>query len=268
MKRIVILVQARMGSTRLPGKILKPILGKTLLERFLERVSICELASEVAVITSTSPEDERLEDLCRISGYTCFRGSQHDLLDRHYKAAKQLQADAILKIPSDVPLIDPKIIDRGIKVFLDSQPIDFVSNLHPATYPDGNDVEIMSLDALERAWREASKPYEREHTTPYFWNTEGIFQIANFTMDDKGTNLSMSHRWTIDYQEDYEFIKNVYEELYPKNSCFTLEDILDLLDAKPEIMQINAKYAGVNWYRHHLDDLSTISSNQTKIIDE
>ncbi len=263
---IVTVMQARMSSTRLPGKILKPILGEPLLLRFLERVKASPLSGTLVVATSTEPDDDGVEVLCTSAGLNVFRGSLSDLLSRHYHAGKAFHADAVVKIPSDCPLIDPEIITRVLQFYIDhSDQYDFVSNLHPATYPDGNDVEIMSMSALERAYFEAKKDFEREHTTPYFWDTQGLFRTANITWEI-GLNYSMSHRWTIDYEEDYQFIKRVYEELYPLRPHFGLHDILDLLNTKPEIAEINEKYAGVNWYRNHLDVLRTIDQSQTKIL--
>jgi spore coat polysaccharide biosynthesis protein SpsF len=142
---------------------------------------------------------------------------------------------------------------------------DFVSNLHPATYPDGNDVEIMAMSAMKKAWDEALKPFEREHTTPYIWEHPEKFKIANVAWET-GLDYSMTHRWTLDYAEDFEFIRTVYEQLYPQKAGFTLQDILDLTRQNPAIFAINSKYAGVNWYRNHLDELKTISSGQTKQI--
>ena len=265
MNRIVILVQARMASSRMPGKVMAPILGRPLLELAAERISRSRLSSETIIITTIESQDDPIADLAASLGYPCFRGHPNDLLDRHYKAALDANAQIVLKIPSDCPLIDPEIIDRGIQLFLDAKgSLEFLSNLHPPTYPDGNDVEIMSIQALEQAWREASKPHEREHTTPYLWDCPGRFNIANFQMDDLGTDHSMTRRWTIDYPEDYAFIKAVFEALYPNNPRFSFQDIQTLVESRPDIPALNAKFAGVNWYRHHLDDLATITADKTK----
>jgi spore coat polysaccharide biosynthesis protein SpsF len=143
--------------------------------------------------------------------------------------------------------------------------LDYVSNLHPATYPDGNDVEVFTIEALEKANRDAKKPMEREHTTPYFWENPHLFTIGNISWE-RNIDYSMSHRFTLDYIEDFNFISRIYEELYKINRNFSLEDILILLDAKPEIYGLNSIYAGVNWYRNHLEELSTIAAHQTKNI--
>ena len=254
-----------MSSTRLPGKVLLPIIGKPLLTRMAERVLRAKNISQVVVATTTEPEDDTIEKLCMENNWNVYRGDKEDLLDRHYQAAKEYKADIVLKIPSDCPLIDPAIIDRTIEYFLTNRAkYDYVSNLHPATYPDGNDVEIMTTKALEKAWANAKRKIEREHTTPYFWENPNKFRIGN-VLWEKGLDYSMSHRWTIDYREDYIFIKQVFEALYPLNPYFGLNDILNLLQEKPELTKINNELAGVNWYRNYLGELKTIDKSQTKV---
>jgi spore coat polysaccharide biosynthesis protein SpsF len=267
MSKIVTLVQARTSSTRLPGKILLPLSGEPLLIRMIERVQTSKLAGQIVVVTTEDDSDNPIVDLCNENQTEVFRGDMNNLLDRHYQAAKALNADIVLKIPSDCPLIDPEIIDFVISHYLENEGnFDYVSNLHPATYPDGNDVEVMSIAALEMAWKNATRKLEFEHTTPYLWENPDRFKIGNVTWPT-GKDYSMSHRWTIDYKEDYEFIKAVYDTLYPKNKSFSLEDILNLTEnERPEIQQFNSHLAGVNWYRNHLDELKTISSDKTKII--
>ena len=231
-----------------------------------ERVAASKLSGTIVIATTTDKNDNKVEDLCKRYQLNCFRGHPTDLLDRHYQAAKLLNVDAVVKIPSDCPLIDSNVIDKVLQFYMDNiGRYDYVSNLHPATYPDGNDVEIISMSALEDAWKNAKKDLEREHTTPYFWENHDKFNIGNVEWET-GLDYSMSHRFTIDYEKDYNFIKQIYDELYPINNRFTIEDILDLLARKPEIKQINEEYCGVNWYRNHLDELKTITSEQTKII--
>ena len=260
----ITVVQSRMSSTRFPGKVMKDILGKTLLERMLERMQQSNKCGTIVVATSVNPKDDPLEELCYQINIPCFRGSEEDLLERHYLCAKKFDAQVVAKIPSDCPLIDSAIIDKGFEIFFEND-FDFVSNLHPASYPDGNDVEIFTFSALEKAHLEATKKMEREHTTPYFWENPDKFKIGNFRWE-KALDYSMSHRFTIDYEEDYFFIKAVFEKLYPTNPSFGLEDILNLLEAHPEIYELNAKFAGVNWYRNHLDELKTIDVSKTKKI--
>jgi spore coat polysaccharide biosynthesis protein SpsF len=239
--------------------------GKPLLLRMVERVKGAELAGTVVVATTTEAEDNAIEAFCRAVGIQCFRGHPTDLLDRHYVAGLRYRADAVVKIPSDVPLIDPVIIDRVIGAFLEApEAFDYASNLHPPSYPDGNDVEVISMAALERAWNEAMRDFEREHTTPYLWENPGLFRCLNVSWES-GLDYYMTHRWTIDYEEDYQFIRAVYDEIYPENPQFGLEDILALLEKRPDIAGLNAKYVGVNWYRHHIDELRTIDAAQTRM---
>jgi spore coat polysaccharide biosynthesis protein SpsF len=255
-----------MGSTRLPGKVLLPLAGKPLLVRMFERVAAAKHSGTIVIAVTEEKLDDKLVDLCNANRIRCFRGHSNDLLDRHYKAAAKYNANVVVKIPSDCPLIDPVVIDKVIMYYINNQDkFDFVSNLHPATFPDGNDVEVMRFDALKTAWENAEKPLEREHTTPFIWENPDKFRIGN-VLWEAGMDYSMTHRFTIDYKEDYDFIKSVYNELYSEKKMFSLIDILTLLKEKPEIKKMNEKYAGVNWYRNHLDELKTIKSNQTKII--
>jgi len=169
-----------MRPSRFPKKVLKPLFGKPLFVRMVERVKAAQRTQEVIVATTHLQEDDVIERICVKEGLTCFRGHPTDLLDRHYQAALLHQADAVAKIPSDCPLIDPKIIDRVFDFYIKNhERFDYVSNLHPPTYPDGNDVEIMSFSSLQTAWREARKDYEREHTTFFLWDQPHRFRIGN-----------------------------------------------------------------------------------------
>jgi spore coat polysaccharide biosynthesis protein SpsF len=264
--KIVTVIQARMGSTRLPNKVMMPLAEKPLLFRMYERVAASKHSGKIIIAVTEEKIDEPIIKMCEENGIDYFRGSTNDLLDRHYKAALTFNPDAVVKIPSDCPLIDPKVIDKVLKYYIDNyNKFDFVSNLHPASYPDGNDVEVFSMNALKDAWLNAKKDLEREHTTPYFWENPEAFKIGNILWES-GKDFSMSHRFTIDYPEDYDFIKRVYDELYDEDNIFSLDDILNLLGKKPDILKINEKYAGVNWYRNHLSELKTVSKNSTRII--
>ena len=265
---IVTVIQTRRGSSRLPDKVLLCVAGKPLFVRQAERVQASLLCGTVVIATTTETNDDLIEYICRKEGLRCFRGNATDLIDRHYKAALQYNADIVVKIPSDCPLISPEIIDNVIGYYLDnSNRFHFVSNLHPATFPDGNDVEVMGIDVLEDAWLNAAKPFEREHTTPYFWEQPEKFSIGNVVMGT-GEDFSMLHRWTIDYKEDYCFIKKVFNELFSSNPLFSYKDVLRLLQKRPDIYNINSKLAGINWYRHHLDELKTVSAPQTKMLEQ
>lgn len=262
---IVTVIQARTGSTRFPQKILKNVLDEPILIRMVERVKNSKYAGTIVVATSTKKDDDIIEDLCNQYKIECFRGSENDLLGRHYTCGLKYSADAVVKIPSDCPLIDPAIIDRVLKFFLDNfGQYDFVSNLHPATYPDGNDVEVISMPALEKAWKQATRQLEREHTTPYIWENPSEFRIKNIEWEN-GENYSHIHRWTLDYKEDFEFIKTVYDNLYPSNPKFGINDILNLVNSNSSIYTINSKYAGKYWYENHLEELENIEEYKSKL---
>lgn len=266
-KKIVFFIQARTISSRLPNKIFLGLADKPLLIRMIERVRRSRYAKNVVVITTYNKEDDPVAALCRREKTECFRGHPTDLLDRHYSAAKKYEAEIVIKIPSDCPLIDPAVIDKVVQFYLDNESeYDYVSNLHPPSYPDGNDVEVMSFYALETAWKEAKKDFEREHTTPYIWENPQKFRIGNVCWET-GLNYSMTHRFTIDYREDYRFIKYVFEHLYNDNKNFGLKDILMFLELRKDVFEINSKYAGVNWYRNHLSELKTITIKDTKLTD-
>ncbi len=257
--KILVIVQARMGSTRLPGKVMLPLAGEPLLCRMLQRVRAATVPFDLLVATSNLAEDQPVRDACRSMDVRCFSGNPTDLLDRHYRAAREMHPDFVVKIPSDCPLIDPGVIDRVLSYALESAGrYDFVSNLHPPSYPDGNDVEVMPVDVLHTAWHEAKRPFEREHTTPFIWDQPSRFRIGN-VLWETGFDYSKTHRWTIDYPEDYQFIKTVYNELWSSaRPVFSLRDILDLLRQRPDIISLNAAYAGQTWYRHHPHELRTV----------
>lgn len=263
--RALVVMQARVGSTRLPGKVLLPLAGAPMLERQIERVLSSRASFELVVATTWLPEDRPIVELCQRLAVDCFAGHPTDLLDRHYQAARAAAARVVVKIPGDCPLIDPAVIDRVLGVF-DQQPgaFDYVSNLHPPSWPDGNDVEVMTLDALRAAWCEARRPHEREHTTPFLWDQPQRFRIGNVRWES-GLDLSMSHRLTVDYPEDYALAAALYQRLYrPGGAPFGLEEVLHLLAQRPDLLALNTGLAGVNWYRHHLDELRTVGAAATR----
>jgi len=268
MARVVTIVQARLGSQRLPGKVLAPVAGRRVLDWQLTRMRASRLAGTIIVAIPVGQRDDTLANHCAALGFACFRGHEDDVLDRHYRAACEYDADVVVKVPSDCPLIDPAVIDRVIGRFLEMpDAFDYVSNLHPATYPDGNDVEVMSMASLETAWREADRRFEREHTTPFIWERPQRFRLGNVVWEN-GRDLSMSHRFTLDYPADLTFVRAVFERLAPRNPLFSLQDILSLLERLPCLLDLNAAFAGVNWYRHHLRELQTIDASATRFPEE
>jgi spore coat polysaccharide biosynthesis protein SpsF len=260
--KLLVVVQARTSSTRLPQKVLLPLAGKPLLERMLERVQAARTPFDVCVATTTDAGDDPVARLAARMGVACVRGHPTDLLDRHIEAARQTDADAVAKIPSDCPLIDPAVIDLVLRAFLEDTSFDYVSNLHPATWPDGYDVEVMTRAALETAHREATRPHEREHTTPFLWDHPERFRLRNVVWE---RDLQRTHRLTIDYREDYEVIRAVFEALHREGAPpFGLDEIVAYLEAHSDVFRLNQRYAGVNWYRHHLDELRTVDASRTR----
>lgn len=260
--KVTVVIQARTGSTRLPGKVLLHAAGAPLLARMVERVCAARTPSEVVIATTTLAVDDAICGIARAAGVACVRGHATDCLDRHVAAARATGADVVVKIPSDCPLIDPDTIDRVIGAFLAEPDVDYVSNLHPPTWPDGFDVEVMTRGALETAWREAVRPLDREHTTPFLWDNPERFLTQNVAWQT-GLDHSRSHRLTLDYPEDYAVIRAVYDELWNAGRVFSLAEILALLDAHPALAARNAVHRGVNWYRNHPGELRTLAHGGT-----
>ena len=228
------ILQARVSSSRLPGKVLKPILRRPMLELQLERVMRAVRIDRLVVATNAEVSDDPIADLCRKIGVAVFRGNLNDVLDRFYLAAKPYCPDVIVRLTGDCPLADPAVIDYAIEYFL-AHDLDYVSNCVERTYPIGLDVEVFRFICLEKSWREARLPSEREHVTPFIKNHPEWFSIGHIKSP---VDLS-HHRWTVDEPQDFAFVRAVYEALYPRNPRFTTDDILDFLSDHPEITMLN-----------------------------
>lgn len=235
-KQVFAIIQARIGSTRLPSKMLLPIVdNKGSLELMLERVRRSKLLQKIVVATTTSPSDDRIVDLCKTLDYEYFRGSEVDVLDRYYKTALVFGSpEVIVRLTGDCPLHDPIIIDKVISRFLDSD-VDYVSNVDPPTFPDGLDTEVFLFSVLEKVWKEARLKSDREHVTQYIRKHTDMFKMINVECEK---DLS-DHRWTLDEKEDYEFIGSIYKNLYKKSPAFGMEEILEFLTEHPELETIN-----------------------------
>jgi len=257
--RVVAVIQARTGSTRLPGKVLLPAKGRPLLEMMLERVAAARSVDEVVVATTRAATDDSIRSLCGRLEVRCVSGDPDDLIKRHLQAARATAADAVIKIPSDCPLIDPAVIDAVVGFYRTAYPrYTYVSNLHPPSWPDGNDVEVMRVDVLEEADREATRPFQREHTTPFIWDQPNRYSLANVVRAD-GRDLSARYRLTLDYPEDYQLIAAVFGALHRTDRPpFSGADIIDYLDAHPEIAELNASHNGYSWTDAHRDELRTL----------
>jgi len=230
--KVVAIIQARMGSTRLPGKILAEIEGHPMLWQVARRVQAAKTVEKIVVATTTERSDDIVEAFCREHGLNCFRGSEKDVLDRYYRAAREYNAHAVVRITSDCPLIDPEIVDRTVRSFLQERP-DYASNSLACGYPRGLDTEVMSLSVLETAWREATADYQRAHVTPFFYENPERFKILPITAEEEYSAL----RWTVDRPEDLEFIRAIYSRF--RNGDFRFKEILRLLDREPALAEIN-----------------------------
>lgn len=236
-----------MGSQRLPGKVLADVAGRPLLSYMLERVRRCRTVDQVVVATSTSPEDEAIEALCKREEVACFRGSQQDVLDRYYQAARHIgqgheDALVVVRLTADCPLIDPAIVDEAVRCYRAAAgKLDYVSNTVTRTYPDGLDVEVFSFQALARAWREARRPEEREHVTPYMIRANGHAGAQPpFRLGAIHSARNYAHwRWTVDYPEDLALIERLFSSLYPSNPTFGLQETLAWLRDHPEVTSVN-----------------------------
>lgn len=232
---IIAIIQARMGSSRLPGKVLADIGGRSMIQRIIERVEACPEIDKVVVATTTASSDDALESWAHANTRCAiYRGSENDVLDRFYQCARQFAASIIVRVTADDPLKDPDIISRALK-WLETDPtLDYCSNtLHP-TYPEGLDVEVFRFEALERAHKDAMLPSDREHVTPYMWKNPSLFHLKNIEL---GRDLS-SWRWTVDKPEDLEFVRAVFAN-FPENPLVSYLDVIALLDAHPELNAIN-----------------------------
>ncbi len=232
------IIQARMGSTRLPGKVMLGAAGKPLLGLLLDRLSFTTKLDRVVVATTTDPHDDVIADYCACINVPVFRGSENDVLDRYYQAAKHFGFNVIVRITSDCPLIDPGLVDEMVQFFVDHPgEYDLVTNRYPLTFPDGLDADVMSIDSLRYAWEHATEQHQREHTIPYFW--EAGMRVYNFEHPDRLIN---SQRWTLDYPEDYQLIRRIFDALYRKGKLFTTQDILRYLEQNPDVQRLNAQY--------------------------
>lgn len=232
--KTLILVQARMTSTRLPGKVLKEVLGKPLLSYLIERLKCVGQADALVIATTINPLDEAIVHLCEKENVPYFRGSEEDVLSRYCEAAKLHKAGTVVRVTSDCPLIDPEVIDEVI-MFYRKQSVDYASNALTRTYPRGMDTEVFSFKALEEAAEEATLSSEREHVTPFIYQHPERFKLANLSYV---TNQS-HHRWTVDTKEDFQLISKLLEALYPTHPHFTLKDLLELIKKHPEWSSIN-----------------------------
>lgn len=229
----IAIIQARTNSSRLPEKVLKKIEGKTVLQHIIERVKESKLLDEIVVATSMSRSDLKIVELSVKLGIRVYCGSENDVLDRYYQAAKILYADNIVRITADCPLHDAAVIDHVLQIHLQNKS-DYTSNVLETTFPDGLDCEVMTFQTLEETWKKATMASEREHVTLYTINNHYFKKTSIVDKEDHGIE-----RWTLDTAKDLQFIQEIYKRLYHRKQYFSYKDILLLLDKNPELRQIN-----------------------------
>ncbi|MBV4416553.1 cytidylyltransferase domain-containing protein [Clostridium tyrobutyricum] len=231
---IVCIVQARIGSTRLPGKVLKKICGKTVLEHDIDRLKRVKNIDKIVIATTTLEKDNAIVEEAKKLNITYFRGSEEDVLSRYYYAAKENNADIIVRVTSDCPLIDSEITARTIDFYL-SNDYDYVSNTYVQTFPRGLDTEVFSFYFLKKAFKETTKKIYREHVTSYFWKNPEKFLIGCY----RNQVDYSKYRLTLDTEQDFKLIKVIYEKLYYKNNNFGLNEIISLLQNNKELVELN-----------------------------
>jgi len=243
--KTVAIIQARMSSTRLPGKVLADVGGKPLLWYVVARAQAARTLDQVVVATSMEGEDNAVEEFCAEASFECFRGSQYDVLDRYYQAARHFQAEIVVRLTADCPLLDPDVIDKVVSAFQDGD-FDYASNCVNRSYPDGLDTEVFRRAALERAWLEARLPSEREHVTPYIWKHPELFRLGSVQHSEDLSDL----RWTIDEPEDLMFVRALYDSLgaFPSGMAETIK----LLKEHPELAEINKGFESNEGYEKSL----------------
>jgi spore coat polysaccharide biosynthesis protein SpsF len=236
--RVVCIIEARFASTRLPGKVLRPILGEPMLARMIERLSRARTLDAIVVATSTSRTDDAVAEAAADAGADCFRGSEDDVLGRVVGAARAYDAGVIAETTGDCPLHDPAIVDKVVADYLMGG-ADFVSNIHPYTTPRGTDVRVFSADALAEIEQTSADPADREHVSLYFWEHPEKYRLRNVATEL--SPLAAQLRLTVDMQPDLDLVTAIYEELYPQNPEFSLADVLALVERKPQLMAINVQ---------------------------
>lgn len=246
MKKASVIIQARMGASRLPNKVLMSLAGKPVLEHVVRRCQHAQLVDRVIVATTVDLKDLAVVNFVSTLGVSVFCGSINDVLDRYYQAARLFELQHVVRITADCPMIDPDIIDRVVGEYFEAG-ADYATNTLKETYPDGEDIEVFSFDVLQRAWQEARMLSEREHVTPYIVKSK-VFKKINVAHD---VDLSRQ-RWTLDEPRDYQKLSAVFDALYQKDSLFHMNDVLQFFAEHPQIDKLNTDIGRNEGYRKSL----------------
>ena len=248
-KKISCIVQARVNSKRLPGKILMPVFGKSLLQHLLERLKKLKTIDDLIVATTKHKLDDQTAKIAKLINVKIYRGDEHNVLKRYYDCAKINKSSVIIRVTADCPLIDIKYINELLKIFLKND-YDYLSNLDLNYLPDGFHCEIFNFRSLEKAQKLAKSKFDREHVTSFLWSNPKIFSIYHY-WGKKLKNHSKKIRLTLDYYEDYVLIKKIFEKLYKKNKFFSLAEITTFLRKNKSFLKINEKYHKLQWKKFH-----------------
>ncbi len=245
--RCVAIVQARLGSSRLPGKVLQDLAGETMLARVVERLRAARTIDDIVIATTTKESDDPIVAETSRLGVNVWRGSETDVLARYIGAARRFFAGAVVRITSDCPLIDPETIDKVVNA-LRSAPVDYASNVHVRTYPRGLDTEVFYLETLEKIYRQATTPASREHVTAYVMEKPGEFALSHVTSETDDSDL----RWTVDTEEDITLVRALYERLELGRTLRPYREVVDYARAHPELAKLNGHIAQKNWQDSHV----------------
>ena len=259
--RVLAIVQARMGSSRLPGKVLLEAVDKPLIVLMLERVRRARRLDDICLATSRGASDDVLASVVAEAGFRVFRGSEDDVLERFHAAASNTPAEVVVRLTGDCPLHDPAIIDQVVEAFLGSVPsCSYASNVFPPSYPDGLDVEVFSREALACSARTSTHPLAREHVTFDIHRQHGDAELRPQILNVSAP-ADFSHlRWTLDHLEDYALIKEIFTTLYPLNRAFSWLDVVALLTRRPELLSLNARHLRNASYMASLDSANSAGS--------
>ena len=248
------LIQARMGSTRCPGKTLREVAGKPLLWHVIHRLRAAKKLDKIGIATTTNPLDDRIEALGKEEGIPVFRGSEMDILDRLYQSSKQWNASAIVRVTADCPLVDPALVDGLIEFYLkNADRFDCVSNVHPPSFPNGLDLEIIPFKTLEAAWKETTDPFEREWAMKYIFENPSRFRVGNLAHTENLSHL----RWTVDHEEDVVLAQEIFSSLQGAQHVFHMDEVLQLINKRPELTKINSMYSRNHAYQAALQQRET-----------
>jgi spore coat polysaccharide biosynthesis protein SpsF len=234
--KTVVIVQARMGSSRLPGKVLLPLCGQTVLAHVIERCRRMRGVDEVMIATTQEARDAAIEAEALLLGVRCWRGSEDDVVSRYYEAARSCQADVVVRVTSDCPLLDPEVSSEVLERFIADKEARYVSNTLERSYPRGLDTEVFEFSALQEAYEEATENLEREHVTPFLYRNPERFHVRSITHPRDFS----TYRWTLDTPEDWELIQAIYAELYHRGKVFSWQEAAALMERRPELATINA----------------------------